>query len=261
MPHTQALLLQGSSEACRKEEREGCCRKEGREEGKDAAGGKDAAAQHPAATSAGGSPSPQLLHPGASVAGPPCEQMASYVNLGAVRYITCARRDGSSGTARLRLIYRKEARRRAREGEEERAMPSASNETRRGRSSLVVPARLMGAISAAVIIPHLATALGTSIQRPPLGHSSVEQIPKAAGSVTFTGRGSLRSLAICDAITNTYSGNGSKKLVHLSALHSSCAPAHPWPLHAPELRCLEQWGGERSRKEKRKNPCQHDLRK
>jgi len=67
--------------------------------------------------SAGESPSPQLPRPGASVAGPPREQMASDLNLGAAPHVTRASGAGSSGTARLRLIYRKEGRRsRARGG-------------------------------------------------------------------------------------------------------------------------------------------------
>lgn len=66
-------------------------------------------------------------------------------------------------------------------GEEEGAVPSASDKTRRGRSSLAVPAQLMGVISTAVIVPHLATTLGTSIQRHLLARSSVERTPKAGG--------------------------------------------------------------------------------
>lgn len=127
-------------------------------------------------------------------------------------------------------------------GEEEGAMPSARDGTRRGRSSRG---------------PCLADGSNQGRgDRTPSGHHARHIHPEASarqqsecqtrgGSITFTGRGSLQSPAICDDVTNTYSRNGRKKLVHLTVLHSSCVPAHPWPLHAP-------WGfGVKGRKKNR----------
>lgn len=91
------------------------------------------------------------------------------------------------------------------------AMPSASDETRRGRSSLAVPARLMGVISTAVIVP---------IWPPRSAHPSRgicsctrqrSTYQKLAGSIALAGRGSLQLPVICGGVRNTYfPGTGAK---------------------------------------------------
>lgn len=152
-------------------------------------------------------------------------------------------------------------------GEREGAMQSASDETQRGHSSLVVPARLMGVISTTVIVP----IWPPRSAHPSRGICSCTQqwskSQKLRGSIALVGRGSLQLLVICGDVRNTYFPGTRAKSSLLCATRvrqhiiSFLVPLSSGVSGQERKTNKHNQPNKKSPQTNKQTPCQHDLSK